>query len=138
MTKLGVATVTLGLIILGWATSLAAAAGALVFTGLAGAAVWITAPGLAAQAAPESRRGTAIGLVGTGIGIGIVFAGLAAGAIESSQWRVVYQTEAFIGVLVTIVAVNRTRRGEHRALPSFRDLHSIFHNKAAKTRSLQL
>ena len=48
--------------------------GGMIATGAAGAFIWIPSPALAGSVVPEHRRGFAIGLMGSGIGVAMLFA----------------------------------------------------------------
>ena len=48
---------------------------ALFMMGIGGAVIWIPAPAISARALPPERAGMAVGLVGSGIGLGLLFAG---------------------------------------------------------------
>ena len=78
----------------------------MLLAGFGGAFVWIPAPIIAADSLPPERRRVAVGLMGSGIGIGIVFTGWLSGVVRSSfgddAWRTVYAIEAAIG-LATLV-----------------------------------
>ncbi len=75
-------------------------------TGLGGAMIWIPSPRVAAMALPVHQRGLGVGLVGTGIGLGIVVAGWLSGAMGDRYgldgWRMVYRIEAAFGLAVLI------------------------------------
>lgn len=102
MIRIGLIGSVTGLFILWWSPNLAVLFVGMVLTGLAGAAIWIPGPGVAASLADPRRRGLVIGLVGTGIGIGFVAAGVIARAQIDSGWRSVYLTEALVGVVVLV------------------------------------
>lgn len=102
MTKLGLAVVSGGLVLLAWGPGLAVVVVGLVLTGFAAAGVWITAPVLATAELGIDRRGAAIGIVGAGVGIGIVAGSFIDTLVE---WRQVYLTEALVGVGVTAAAM---------------------------------
>ncbi len=89
--------------------------GALILMGLGGAAIWIPSPGIAATVVPERIRGLAVGLTGSGVGVGIVFSGQLNSRITSTggEWRDVYAIEALIGLaaIVLVFVVLRNRGG---------------------------
>lgn len=88
---------------------------ALVLMGLGGAAIWIPSPGLAAAVVGVRKRGLAVGMMGSGVGVGVVFSGQLNNLVQHQgrSWRAVYATEAAIGlavlILVWIVLQSRTR-----------------------------
>ena len=77
---------------------------ALAVMGVGGAIIWVPAPGITARLFPDNRRGLASGVVGTGIGVGIVFAGRLAswlgGRSDEAVWQTVYRVEFAIAVVV--------------------------------------
>lgn len=77
---------------------------AMFSSGLGGAMIWIPAPVIAAGAIAPERRGLAVGLMGSGIGVGIIFTGQLSGYVRSAlgdeSWRTVYGIQAAIGVVV--------------------------------------
>jgi len=77
---------------------------AMFCSGFGGALIWIPAPAIAANAMPPEKRSFAIGLLGTGMGAGIVFASQLSSYVRSSMgddsWRTVYVILAVIGVLI--------------------------------------
>ena len=95
----------------GFALSLTglALAAALVVMGLGGACIWIPSPAIAAAAVSPARRGTAVGMIGAGIGTGIVFAGRLSEALRArwgvEAWQDVYRIETAIGLVVALTIV---------------------------------
>lgn len=89
---------------------------ALVLMGLGGAAIWIPSPGLATTVVSERQRGLAVGMMGSGVGLGIVFSGQLAAQVEDQgrSWRSVYGVHTLIGV-ATIAAVVLILRGRTNA-----------------------
>jgi MFS family permease len=78
---------------------------ALFAMGLGGAVIWIPAPAISARALPPHRAGMAVGLVGSGIGIGIVFAGQMFAFLDrhgdsGRDWQTLYRIEFSIAVAV--------------------------------------
>lgn len=107
LVKIGLTASAAGLGLLAVAPGFAMLAVALFITGLGGAGVWVPAPGIAATAVGPERRGLAIGLVGSGIGLGIVVAGPLTNIVRSAAnddgvWRPVYGVEAAIAVVVLL------------------------------------
>lgn len=72
--------------------------------GLGGALTWIPAPVVTADAIAPERRGLAVGFLGAGMGLGVVFAGQLASFVRSSMgdasWRTVYFVQLIIGAIV--------------------------------------
>lgn len=83
---------------------------ALFAMGLGGAVIWIPAPAISARALPPNRAGMAVGLVGSGIGIGLVFAGQLSAWLDRRDgdpdelWQTVYRVEFFVAVGVLVGA----------------------------------
>jgi predicted MFS family arabinose efflux permease len=98
-----------GLAIAGVAPNGAVLAIGLVVMGLGGACIWIPSPAIAAAAVPPARRGTAVGMIGAGIGTGIVFAGRLSEALRDrwgvEAWQDVYRIETAIGLVVALAIV---------------------------------
>jgi predicted MFS family arabinose efflux permease len=98
-----------GLAIAGVAPNGAVLALGLVVMGLGGACIWIPSPAIAAAAVSPARRGTAVGMIGAGIGIGIVFAGRLSEALRDrwgvEAWQDVYRIETVIGLVVALAIV---------------------------------
>ncbi len=88
----------------------------LFIMGLGGAVIWVPAPGIAARYFPATRRGLASGIVGSGIGVGIVFAGRLAGWVDDGTddaWQRVYRVELVLAVIVLILVFAALKsRGE--------------------------
>ena len=95
---------------------------ALFAMGLGGAVIWIPAPAISARALPPSRAGMAVGLVGSGIGFGLVFAGQTASWLDrrsdaDDTWQTVYRIEFGVAVVVLLGAFAVLRsRGDRPAL----------------------
>ncbi len=82
---------------------------AMFSSGLGGALIWIPAPVIASSALAPERRGLAVGLMGSGIGLGIVFTSQLSAWVRSNlgddSWRTVYAVEGAIAVIVLIATL---------------------------------
>lgn len=118
LVRLGLTTSTVSLGIASVATNGPMLAVALFGMGIGGAIIWIPSPKIAARAFPPEKAGAAVGLVGSGIGIGIVFAGQIAAFLGRTRtsvevWQLVYRIEFAIAVVVLIGTLTVLRsRGE--------------------------
>lgn len=95
---------------------------ALISMGLGGAAIWIPTPGIATTALPIRLRGLAVGLSGSGVGLGIVFSGQLNTVVGSSggSWRDVYFVHTLIGlVAMWLVFLGLRDRGGVRPAGGF-------------------
>ncbi|MEM7272153.1 MAG: MFS transporter [Actinomycetota bacterium] len=105
----GLVCSTVGLVLAAVAPGPIVLAIALAATGIGGAAIWIPAPVVAAGALAPERRSLAVGLMGSGIGLGIVFSGQLSATVRSTMgddaWRTVYGVQASIAVVVLAVTV---------------------------------
>ena len=114
----GLAVSSVGLAALWQADSALALGVGLALTGIGGAFIWVPAPGLAGSVVRPSRRGAAIGVSGSGIGGGIVFASTLAAVLQSragdSSWRTVYLVEALLSVLLLVLCLLFLRPAVHR------------------------
>ncbi len=89
---------------------------ALFLMGIGGAFIWIPSPAIAAAAVGDHRRGVAVGVMGAGIGVGIVFSGQLARILRErsgdSAWRDLYRIETALGVAVVLAIVLFLRHRE--------------------------
>jgi len=110
----GVWVSTAGLAAMTVATTTAALFAGMIATGVAGAFIWIPAPGLAGEIVAETRRGFAIGLMGSGIGLATLFAAALAHLVHAvygeTAWRQVWAVEAIVAA--TIAGIVLLRLGE--------------------------
>ena len=82
---------------------------ALFGMGIGGAVIWIPAPAISARAMPPHRAGMAVGLVGSGIGIGLLLAGQVAAFLDRrsdapDNWQKVYRIEFALACAVVVGA----------------------------------
>ncbi|MDA0272542.1 MAG: YbfB/YjiJ family MFS transporter [Proteobacteria bacterium] len=102
--RLGLIMATSGLLLASVAGSPLMLAMALFVAGVGGAFLWIPAPVIAADAISPGRRPLAVGLMSSGIGLGVVFVSILSGVLRSSEgdhaWATVYQIQFLIGVLI--------------------------------------
>jgi len=116
--RLGLALTVVGLIVAAVASTPAVLAIGLLLTGIGGAAVWIPAPIIAADAMRAKHRPMAVGLMGSGIGIGIVFTGFISAQVRVSQgdagWSTVFWIDAIIAcaALAGAVLLVRHQQGQ--------------------------
>jgi len=98
--RAGLALTAIGLLVAASANSPLLLGLALLCAGVGGAFVWIPAPIIAADAMPATHRSMAVGLIGSGIGLGIVFTGFLSGYVRSrygdAGWASVYGVDGVI------------------------------------------
>jgi MFS family permease len=91
----------------------------MVLAGFGGAMIWVPAPGIAGSAVHVSRRGLAIGLTGSGVGVGVIASSGLTAVVHAvagpGAWRPVWGIEAVISALVALAAARWLRP---RVLPA--------------------
>lgn len=107
LVRIGLVISTSGLALAAFAPSGPVLGLALMTMGFGGAVIWIPAPAISARALPPKRSGLAVGLLGSGIGIGMFFAGQMAALLDhrsdsADTWRTLYQIELAIAVVVLV------------------------------------
>ena len=107
--RLGLVLVTLGLLIASMATGPWSLSAGLFLTGMGGAFLWIPSPVIAADALPDNQRHLAVGWLGSGVGLGIMFASIVAGMLRSSvgdsSWSSVYQIQFGVGFILLVLVL---------------------------------
>lgn len=111
--RVGLLLTTAGLAVLALAPSVLVLAVGMVLAGFGGAMIWVQAPGIAGSAVPVSRRGLAIGLAGSGIGLGVMASSGLTAAVHavagSGAWRPVWGVEAVLSALAAVAAARWLR-----------------------------
>ena len=107
LVRLGLSMSTFALGLAAFAPNGAVLALALTVMGFGGAIMWIPAPAIAARTLPPNRSGLAVGFMGSGIGLGIIFAGQMSNFLSGRNdgqevWRSLYRIEFAIAVVVLI------------------------------------
>ncbi len=114
----GLACSAAGLALLTRAGGAGGLAVGLTLTGVGGAFIWVPAPGLAGSVVRPSRRGAAIGVAGSGIGGGIVFASALTWILQSrggdASWRTVYLGETVLALVTLVLCLLLLRPAPHR------------------------
>ena len=116
--RLGLIMTTLGLLLASVASSPLFLTMALFVAGLGGAFLWIPAPVIASAALPIARQPLAVGLMSSGIGLGVVFASILSGVLRSSEgdhaWSSVYQVLFYIALLILAATLLIVRHAQAR------------------------
>ena len=107
--RLGLILVALGLLMASLATGPWSLSAGLFLTGMGGAFLWIPSPVIAADALPDNQRHLAVGWLGSGVGLGIMFASIVAGMLRSSEgdssWSSVYQIQFGVGFILLVLVL---------------------------------
>jgi predicted MFS family arabinose efflux permease len=102
--RAGIALVVLGLLGAAMSTSPQMLMLSLGLAGLGGALVWIPAPVIAADSVAAEKRPLAVGLMSSGIGLGIAFVSTLGGSLRQSAgdavWSEVYLTLCGVGLIM--------------------------------------
>ena len=102
--RLGLVLVTIGLFMASLATGPWSLSAGLFLTGMGGAFLWIPSPVIAADALPTEQRHLAVGWLGSGVGLGIMFSSVVTGMLRSSEgdssWSSVYQIQFGVGLIL--------------------------------------
>ncbi|MGY1640541.1 YbfB/YjiJ family MFS transporter [Geodermatophilus sp. SYSU D00703] len=106
--RAGLLLTTAGLSVLASAGSVPVLVVGMVLTGFGGAMIWVPAPGIAGSAVRASRRGLAIGLTGSGVGVGVVASSVLTALVHAvagpGAWRPVWAIEAVLAAIVAAIA----------------------------------
>ena len=118
--RLGLVLVTIGLLMASLAMGPWSLSAGLFLTGIGGAFLWIPSPVIAADALPTEQRHLAVGWLGSGVGLGIMFSSVVAGMLRSSEgdssWSSVYQIQFGVGLILLVLVLILVRH--QQAAPS--------------------
>ena len=107
--KAGLVMATLGLFFASIASGPIILTAGLILAGVGGAFLWIPAPVIAADALPENKRHLAVGLLGSGIGLGIVFVSTLSGWLRDIEgdaaWSNIYSIKFAIALILLILFI---------------------------------
>jgi predicted MFS family arabinose efflux permease len=132
--RLGLVLVTSGLLLASLSVGPMMLAMALFVTGVGGAFLWIPSPVIAAGALPSNKRHLAVGWLGSGVGIGIMFVSILSGALRTSQgdssWSTAYQIQFGAGLVLLLLIFFLVRHEQERVaggagLGGFRSLQRM-------------
>lgn len=131
---LGLVVSTAGLAAMTVAASPRVLLAGMIATGMAGAFIWIPAPGLAGSVVPEDRRGFSIGLMASGIGVAVLLASGLTHLVQArsgeNAWREVWAIETALAALATLLAIGWLREPDDEGLdercsPTLRELVTL-------------
>ena len=131
---LGLVVSTSGLAAMTMAVTRGLLLAGMIATGAAGAFIWIPAPGLVGSVLPEHRRGFAIGLMASGIGVAMVFAAELSHVVQAcygeNAWRAVWGVETALAVIAKLLVALWLRepdgeRGTDLAPSSLREIVTL-------------
>ncbi len=120
--RAGIVTSTVGLAVIGTASGPAAVVIGTALAGLGGGGIWLTAPVIASEGVPASRRGAALGTLTATMGAALIGVPIATAALRSiaaddAIWRPVWVAQAALSVvlLAALSVFVRARRTERVA-----------------------
>jgi len=116
--RVGFVFSVIGLSLASFAVNAPMMAIAMLSAGFGGACIWIPAPVIASDAVAPTHRALAVGLMGSGIGLGVVFSSQLAAYVRAtagdSAWRNVYRVEAVIGIIMLVLIFALVRHHQER------------------------
>ena len=111
--RLGLLLSTTGVSVLALAPSVPVLVAGMILAGFGGAMIWVPAPGIAGSAVSVARRGLAIGLTGSGVGVGVIASSVLTALVHAvagpGSWRPVWGIEAVLSALVALAAARWLR-----------------------------
>jgi MFS family permease len=124
--RIGIGISTVGLAGLWWAPNLGVIVAGMVVTGVGGAAIWIPAPAVSSSLVAPEKKALAIGVIGTGIGLGFVSAGWVARSV-GDDWTAVYGFETVVAVVTALLVWGfaRVPTEASSSTPSLRALGTV-------------
>lgn len=114
--RTGIGVSTLGLVVVGTATSAVSVVIGTALAGLGGGGIWLTAPVIASEGVPAARRGAALGALTATMGAVFICVPLATAAMRNvagsdAIWRPLWLAEAAISVLLLVALTVFVRAG---------------------------
>ena len=114
--RAGIVTSTIGLAVVGTASSAFAVLIGTALAGLGGGGIWLTAPVIASEGVPAARRGAALGVLTATMGAAFIGVPLATAAMRNvadsdAIWRPLWMGEAAISVLLLVALTLFVRAG---------------------------
>ena len=114
--RAGIVTSTIGLAVVGTASSPFAVVIGTALAGLGGGGIWLTAPVIASEGVPAARRGAALGVLtatmgGAFIGVPLATAVMRNVAGSDAIWRPLWLGEAAISILLLVALTLFVRAG---------------------------
>ena len=114
--RAGIVTSTIGLAVVGTASSALAVLIGTALAGLGGGGIWLTAPVIASEGVPAARRGAALGVLTATMGAAFIGVPLATAAMRNvagsdAIWRPLWMGEAAISVLLLVALTLFVRAG---------------------------
>ena len=110
---------------------------AMISMGFGGAAIWIPSPGITSAVVAPHLRGLAVGLTGSGVGLGIIFSGQLNGRLVANGggWRDVYTVHTVIGLvaIALVFLVLRQRRSDGTTSRRFWGLRGVADPRRVET-----
>ncbi len=104
--RVGLALSASGMVLAAVSPNVYAVAAAMLLLGLGGAFTWIPSPVVAGDALRSERRSLAIGILGSGMGVGVVFGGQLSNWVRSNRgdeaWRDVYVIQSAISIVALV------------------------------------
>ncbi len=128
--RAGIVTSTIGLAVVGTATSPFTVVIGTALAGLGGGGIWLTAPVIASEGVPAARRGAALGVLTATMGAAFIGVPLATAAMRNvagsdAIWRPLWLGEAAISVLLLVALTSFVRAGRTERVAAVRGFAAL-------------